>query len=64
MQLNLNREVLHMLSEALSQYVENNENALHWFGEERNAPALRAKTELAETVLNIIDGHIAKEQLQ
>ncbi len=57
--------VLQMLSEALSQYVENNENALVWFGHDPdlNPPDLRSKTELAKTVLDIIDAKIARAAL-
>jgi hypothetical protein len=64
MQLNLSYEEQLMLSEALTQYVENNENALLWFGTELNPKGLPARNALAEAVLEQVNINIAipKEQ--
>jgi len=64
MQLKLSPGAILMLSEALSQYVENNENALHWFGEELNPTGLPRKNELAEEILEQINEAIANPKEQ
>ena len=64
MTLNLSREAAHVLSEALSQYVENNENALHWFSEELNPHRLPRKNELAEQILEQVNLTIANPKEQ
>lgn len=64
MQLNLSYGEQLMLSEALSQYVENNENALVWFGPELNSQGLPQRTALAEAILERVNTNIANPKEQ